>query len=259
MKVISVIVFASVFVDPVAGIVGGTIVNWNTKTYVAGLRQTIDPKSYDDYTYCGGVLITSTHVLTSATCTRQYPANFVAVGDHLQMGGYPDVGEQINVVKVTTHPHFDQKTNAYDIAVLKLGKPAKAKPVNLPAPNAVKTGMWISAMGWGMTSADPNGASSAELLRVSQQVVTNDACRKALNFNIQMEQLCAGGVANKSVCTGDIGGPAILENNPKTDSDDVLMGVITGGGVCGAEGAPSVYTRVPSLLGWIKQQIGTSH
>ncbi|KAI9920488.1 hypothetical protein PsorP6_015740 [Peronosclerospora sorghi] len=250
MKVLSVLLFASVVIDAVAGLLGGTIVKSGTKRYVAGLRQTNDPNSLDYFTFCGGVLITPTHVLTSAACTYLFPTNYVAIGAH-SLGTKGD-GVEIKVVKVTTHPQFNPNITGYDIAVLELDGFTTIEPIKLPTPTDVRTGMWIAAMGWGVTG--PEGKASPELRRLSQQVVTNDACRKALDFDIQQDQLCAGGEENKSTCTGDTGGPAILEHNTASDSDDVLIGLVSGGRGCGVKGLPTVYTRVPNLLDWIKQQ-----
>ncbi|CEG39160.1 glucanase inhibitor protein 3 [Plasmopara halstedii] len=239
---------------PVTAILGGQIVPQGSKTYMTGIRITIDPTSSDDYNFCGGVLITPTHVLTTAACVSISFAkpNFVSVGAHYINGG--EDGDELKVVSVVKHPKFDPTTLRNDFAVLKLVKPAKYKPVKLPASDGsdIRSGMWASAMGWGAINASIDAFGSEELLRVSLQVVTNDACRKALDSTaIDMSQVCAGGEKNKSPCKGDNGGPLIKENS-NGDSDDVVIGLISGGNGCGIKGSPAIFSRVSSVLPWIQ-------
>jgi secreted trypsin-like serine protease len=253
MKVVSTLVSASLLVGSVAAMLGGQKVPQGAKTYVTGLRTTVDPKSQDDFSFCGGALISPTHVLTTASCTTTANAKYVSVGAHYVNGG--EDGDEIKVVSVQNHPHFNPETLANDFAVLKLAKPSKYKPVKLPAPGGsdIKTGMWANAMGWGLTSAPPNGMGSEELLSLSQQVWSNENCRKALkSTTIDMSQVCAGGVKGKSPCQGDTGGPFVKEN-AKGDGDDVVIGLVSGGNGCGVQGSPAIYSRVSSALPWINQ------
>ncbi|EGZ06494.1 serine protease trypsin-like protein [Phytophthora sojae] len=251
MKVISTLVSASLLIGSVSAILGGQKVPQGSKTYVTGLRSTVDPKSPDDFSFCGGALISPTHVLTTASCTTTASANFVSVGAHYINGG--EDGDEIKVVKVQNHPHFNKDTLANDFSVLTLAKPSKYKPVKLPAPGGadIRSGTWSTAMGWGLTSAPPDGMGAEELQALSQQVISNDACRKALKANtIDMSHVCAGGVKGKSPCQGDTGGPFIKENG-RGDADDILIGLVSGGS-CG-ETTPAIYSRVSSALPWINQ------
>ncbi|GMF55336.1 unnamed protein product [Phytophthora fragariaefolia] len=220
------------------------------KLTVTGLRSTIDPKSPDDFSFCGGALISPTHVLTTASCTTTASANFVSVGAHYVNGG--EDGDEIKVKTVTNHPHFNKDTGANDFAVLTLVKPSKYKPVKLPAPGGsdVQTSMWSTAMGWGLTSASANAMASEELLRLSQQVWSDADCAKAIQSTVDASQLCAGCEQGKSPCQGDTGGPFVKENG-NGDDDDVLIGLVSGGGACGVKGSPAIYARVSSALPWI--------
>ncbi|KAG7382233.1 hypothetical protein PHYPSEUDO_005119 [Phytophthora pseudosyringae] len=243
----------------VAALLGGQKVPQGSKTYTTGLRSTIDPKSADDFSFCGGALISPSHVLTTAACTTMAKANYVSVGAHYLNGdkdGDKD-GDEIKVASVTNHPHFNADTLADNFAILTLSKPSKYKPVKLPAPGGgdIKTGMWGTAMGWGLTSAPPNGMASETLLSLSQQVIANDACGKAFNSTtIGLSHVCAGGEQGKSPCQGDTGGPFIKEN-AQGDGDDALIGLVSGGKGCGIEGSPAIYSRVSSALPWINSVI----
>ncbi|KAG2798757.1 hypothetical protein PC116_g25380, partial [Phytophthora cactorum] len=77
-------------------ILGGGVIPSGTKTYTAGIRTTADGD-----TYCGGSLISPTHVLTTSICTGYKEPKFVSVGTHY-LNGTQD-GEQIKVVSAQNH------------------------------------------------------------------------------------------------------------------------------------------------------------
>ncbi|CAH0490950.1 unnamed protein product [Peronospora farinosa] len=258
MKVISTIT-ASLLIGSVTGLLGGTPVSpdgalndrsLQQKSYTTGIRKTIDPKSSDDFSFCGGALITHHHVLTTATCVKDGNAKFVSVGAIYINGG--EDGDEIKVVSVTKHPHFNNITLSNNFAVLKLAREVKAdiKPVKLPTPGTeIQPGKWATAHGWGLTSAD--GMASDVLLKLDQQLISNEDCRKKLgSITIDMTHVCAGGEVGKSPCQGDTGGPLIYENS---NGDDVLIGLISGGTDigCGTMGYPAIYSRVSSVHEWI--------
>ncbi|CAI5721446.1 hypothetical protein KXD40_004684 [Peronospora effusa] len=261
MKVFSTIISASLLIGSVTGLLGGVPVSpdgasedrrLQQKSYTAGIRMDIDPKSSDNFSYCGGVLISRSHVLTTITCTLEGNAKFVSVGAIYINGG--EDGDEIKVVSVTKHPHFNNETLSNNFAVLKLKREVKAdiKPVKLPIPGTdIQPGKWATALGWGLTSAD--GMASDVLLKLDQQLISNEDCRTVFNsFTIDMTHVCAGGEAGKSPCQGDIGGPLIHENS-KGGCDDILIGLISGGTDigCGTKGYPAIYSRVSSVLDWI--------
>ncbi|GMF14144.1 unnamed protein product [Phytophthora lilii] len=170
MKAISTIAVAPIVISSVVAnsesavrrlILGGGVIPSGTKTYTTGIRSTIDGDSY-----CGGSLISPTHVLTTTMCTTHQVPNFVSVGTHY-INGTQD-GEQIKVVGVQNHTYYNQSSGANDFALLTLEKPSKFTPVKLPNPDDsdIKPGMWSKVIGWGDTSF-PNGTTSYELQGVS--------------------------------------------------------------------------------------------
>ncbi|KAG6615980.1 serine protease trypsin-like protein [Phytophthora cinnamomi] len=247
MKVISTLVYASVLVGSVSAILGGQKVPQGRKTYTTGLRTTVNPKSADDFSFCGAALISPTHVLTTASCTKASSANFVSVGAHYINGG--EDGDEIKVIKADPHPKYNKDTLAYDFAVLTLAKASKYKPVKLPSAADVQKGMWGTAMGWGLTSV--NGMGAEELQALSQQVWSNEDCSTKTKLTIGESQFCAGGAQGKSPCQGDTGGPFIKENMGRTDADDVLIGLVSGGSGCGVKDSPAIYSRVSAALPFI--------
>ncbi|GMF14138.1 unnamed protein product [Phytophthora lilii] len=253
MQVISTLVAASLAFGAVATsanaehvqrqlILGGGEVPIGTKTYTAGLRSTADGN-----TFCGGSLITPTHVLTTAACTGFQEVGFVAVGTHY-INGTKD-GEQIKIVSAQNHTMYNATSGSNDFAVLTLEKPSKFIPVKLPAANGsdIIPGMWSKVMGWGDTSF-PNGTRSNELRSVGMEVWNNEDCAQL--FAIDETVVCAGGAAGKDSCIGDTGGPLIKEKG-QGDADDILIGMSSWGSGCGYQGIPAMYSRVAAALEWI--------
>ncbi|KAF4144371.1 Trypsin [Phytophthora infestans] len=229
-------------------IMSGEVVPINTKTYVTGIRSTPDGNSF-----CGGNLISPTHVLTASHCVI-YDMRWVSVGSHYRNGSLD--GKQIRVVSVMNHPNYSENVRfADDFLVLELERPSKFKPVKLAAPDDsdFKAGQWAVTMGWG-ADAEVNGTHSYKLQRVDLQLVSDEAC--AANATIDSSMVCAGGVLNHDSCFGDSGGPLILEGSGMTE--DVLIGLVSWSkdDTCGRDGYPSVYSRISNARMWIDSITG---
>ncbi|KAF1790391.1 Peptidase S1, PA clan [Phytophthora cactorum] len=227
MKVVSTIAAASLALGAVTGehverqlILGGGEVPIGTKAYTTGIRSTVDGN-----TYCGGALITSTHVLTTGSCTGFQQPNFVAVGTHY-INGTKD-GEQLKVVSAQNHTLYNASSASYDFAVLTLEKPSKFSPIKLPKADDsdIIAGMWTKVMGWGDTSF-PNGTRSNELQSVGLEVWNNDDCAPLFVVDNSSEK-------------------------GQGDADDILIGLVSWGSGCGDQGIPAVYSRVSAGIEWI--------
>jgi len=65
--------------------------------------------------------------------------------------------------------------------------------------------------------------------------------------------LCAGYTAGKmDACQGDSGGPLQCFGG---DSRWRLFGIVSFGDMCGLAKKPGIYTRIETMLGWIKSYI----
>jgi secreted trypsin-like serine protease len=221
-------------------ILGGTVVPSGTKTYTTGIRQTATGSDF-----CGGSLITPTHVLTAGHCYGY--AKYVAVGTHY-LSGSSD-GVRVAVKKETRHPSFSSSSLTYDYTIIELATAVTAyAPVKLLTADPLNSaGSTATTMGWGTTSS--GGTQSTELLRVDVPILTDAACKAAgLSGTISSTMFCAGGKTNKDSCQGDSGGPIILEKS----TGDVLIGVVSWGDGCGVAGKPGVYGKVSSAKTWIQ-------
>ncbi|RLN47590.1 hypothetical protein BBJ29_008998 [Phytophthora kernoviae] len=161
-------------------IIGGDVVSANTKTYMTGLRATIGGNSF-----CGGSLISPTHVLTASHCVV-YDIRWVSIGSHFRNGTQD--GEQIRVISIMNHPNYQENVkNSDDFLVLELAKPSSFKPVKLAAADDsdFKAGKWATTMGWG-TNSETNGNSSYELQRVDVQLASDEACANYATIDSSM-------------------------------------------------------------------------
>lgn len=171
----------------------------------------------------------------------------------------PDKGEQrIKVEKVIIHPHFHEYTFDSDIALLYLAESVVFSSVISPVclPNArlanqlERAGNNGLVSGWGATRYF--GRSSRFLLKVSLPVVDQEACTGSTDQVITDNMFCAGFLrAEKDACTGDSGGPFVVNYRGTW----FLIGVVSWGERCAADGKYGVYTRVSNFLYWIQNEM----
>merc|ERR1712001_218468 len=196
--------------------------------------------------WCGGTLISSTHVLTAAHCTQTDASRIrVILGEH----NIADSDfNRVDVTEIINHPNYNPQTTDNDYAILRLADPvtftSEVSPACLPADlSNTFAGVLATVTGWGTLSS--GGSQPTVLQEVDVTVTTNAVCNNAYG-SITANMICAAD-PGKDSCQGDSGGPMIAPENGR----QALIGIVSWGAGCAWEGYPGVYARVTEKMDWI--------
>lgn len=165
----------------------------------------------------------------------------------------------LNVSKVILHPSYDTKTQANDIALIRLSKPVQfdrnARPICLPTNEeqceaTARSNDELLVAGWGRLGETSFSPTSPRLLQVTLPLVANGVCQRSYGGLVSDNHLCAGR-AGKDACQGDSGGAGMLSDlgSPRR----IQCGVVSWGLGCGRPQYPGVYTRVTKYISWIQE------
>lgn len=197
---------------------------------------------------CTGTLIAPDVVLTAGHCIETDPV--VVVVDTIDYG--QPGGESIQVARAVAYPDWE---HTYDVGVVVLDHPAKARPRAIAAACTVRSGLTEGAalhlVGFGLTSRAGTGDNTR--LHEGQIPVVDATCEGDPACNPAVApggEFTAGGDGIDS-CFGDSGGPVYLD----TPAGPALVGVVsrayaTGGPPCGGGG---VYVRADKVAAWIER------
>ncbi|XP_017783471.1 PREDICTED: chymotrypsin BII-like [Nicrophorus vespilloides] len=224
-------------------IVGGAEVKPHSAPYQVGLV-------IDGSGFCGGVLISESLVLTSASCVQHAKTVEAVLGAHnINEGEKSQV--RVDAGEIIVNEQWNPELIIYDAALLKLSSPVKLsddiKPVSLPDPDDKFSYKRLLVTGWGKES-DASNSLSPVLKGASLRVITNEVCKQSYP-GVYFVNICVkadNGI--EGACAGDAGGPAVdIEKG-------VLAGIVSYGSSKGCEAnSPTVLTRVTSLLDWISE------
>ncbi|XP_046982205.1 serine protease 1-like [Schistocerca americana] len=213
----------------------------------------------DGVNVCGGSLIRRTAVLTAASCTVPYSKFTIRLGT---VHRTEECGSEwaVESVWAIAHPDYNKKFCLYlDVAIVFLPEPAPlSKFINvvaLPSPrdiNKTFVGSTAQISGWGRTA---DASACSEVLQWALvTVIPNSICKQFYRRDFIVDSMLCAGNKYSGACSGD-GGSALVV---KTKKGYKQIGVASFVSVKGCEetGQPAGYTRVTSVLDWIKKTAG---
>lgn len=226
-------------------IINGVNVELGEIPYIVSIRR-----KYDNLHICGGSIINSKYVLTTAYCFVPTFSDEVRVIAATTNNLKPV--ETYNVEKVIKHPEYNKKDSMRnDIALIKIeGEFVTSeflKYIQLAEPDQkIPAGSRAIVSGWG--SIDETGVSESKLKKNQIYIVEQETCEKMytkIKENIYDTHICASDpVKGTSPCFGDFGGPLAV--------DGKLVGIASWSHGCGNPLYPAVFTRVSQYHDWIE-------
>ncbi|KAF0310348.1 Proclotting enzyme [Amphibalanus amphitrite] len=240
-------------VNRASRIVGGEETEANEYPWQAAIFA----RHYYNTLFCGGAIINSLYVLTTARCTSQVSASDIQVLLRKHLTGQDDNEIRFSVAQIKAHPYYDPDTHHNDFSLLRLATaitfPAdnKIAPACMPTASNDFVGADAIVTGFGTTSH--RGPKPATLQEANVPIMSYYKCASAYQRRttrtVTSSMICTGllGLGGKGWCHGDQGGPLVsLENNRYS-----LVGVVSWSIGCARPDYPGVYARVTDALSWI--------
>ncbi|XP_054158886.1 CLIP domain-containing serine protease B9-like [Oppia nitens] len=276
-------------------IVGGRQSQPGDWPWIAAIMMTTDKRNPSHKPYCAGTLVSRRHIVTAAHCLtvvgkRQRwprPRITVRLGAHRFRSANTTSTTRLpardyQIKSYAIHPAYRSTKSGDDIAVLTLLTPVKytsyIQPICLPPPPAPLTapsgnqslrhdysGQSVTVAGWGHTRH--RGSVNAYLKQVSLSVWNRRLCEHRYTSRVEdmsrlPETVICAGSRGRHTCQGDSGGPLMAAMTADGGGSGgggqkrwTLIGVVSGGVLCGDADIPALFTDVQLYANWIGKQI----
>jgi len=211
--------------------------------------------------YCGASIINSKYIVTASHCISDMQTggleNFrVWLGTNFITDDPDEDFMDLKISEIKSHPKFDFETAAYDVALIKVSETIrfskKVRPVCLKQlEDEAILGKIGVITGWG--SVNLTQPTEEELKESDARIVSNEECRKnysTVDIPILDTMLC-GSLDGQDPCKGDSGGPFVIKDAKNRFN---LIGIISHGQGCNAEGYPTIFSRVSKFIEWIQSE-----
>jgi secreted trypsin-like serine protease len=201
---------------------------------------------------CGAVVVSPREVVTAAHCVvpegsvhpRKRSLDIVA--GRLRLRGASSA--RIHVLSVRIHPSFDPQTLADDLAILELARPVTGIAA-LDDGTVGVAGGTATALGWGSTTASPQGDFPDAMRQTALEIEPDASCTDAYGDGYDAATMLCAGIpqGGRDTCQGDSGGPLVASGA----TGAVVIGFTSFGGACGEAGAPGAYVRAAIAAAWL--------
>ncbi|XP_058122983.1 chymotrypsin-like [Anopheles ziemanni] len=235
--------------EPNSRIAGGEETDPRAVPFIVGILIS----GSNRHAFCAGILISPTHVLTTASCVSNQPILTVLLG----ASDMTRIQEFIGVASILIHPNYSSLLNRDDVAILTMDRATPLNEyiqvANLPRWGHVGNtfnGFGTTVSGWGNTgNRDNEPVPIPNLNSIRTPVISNTVCGLSHNF-IRDDHICTSG-DNGGPCDGDDGGPVTITDAGET----IVIGMHSFhySGLFGCDrGRSAVHIRLTSYLSWIE-------
>lgn len=225
--------------------------------YIVSVRDGTEEKEH----LCGGIVIAENAVLTAAHCVDQRSSNRAAIQPRLHIGGQntDEPVEKLETLVAIGHPGWTGNLmNGDDLVILKLNQSTCVTPVTTlgaedPYDRASQGQLFF--LGFGRTSI--GGRFSYVLNAGFMNTFNITHCNERYDMQPELTEdaVCVRAQTTVGICTGDDGGPLILQPTIR-EMKDVLVGIasFSTAGCTETEGV-SVMMNVHAYTDWIEETL----